>query len=134
MTQAVPLLVVEDEALVLIDLQDALEEGGYLVLAATDGPGALQLLDDRLAEVRALITDVDIGPGAITGWDIAQQAREVRPDLPVVYMTGASADQWASRGVPNSILLAKPFATAQLLTAVSQLINATTKIIPDQKE
>ena len=41
-----------------------------------------------------------------------------------VYMTGAAADDWASEGVPNSILLKKPFAPAQLVTAVSQLLNA----------
>jgi hypothetical protein len=39
-------------------------------------------------------------------------------------MTCASADQWTSQGVPNSILLHKPFAPAQLMTAVSQLLNA----------
>lgn len=38
-------------------------------------------------------------------------------------MTGASADDWPSMGVPNSILLTKPFAPAQLVTAVSQLLN-----------
>ena len=43
--------------------------------------------------------------------------------FPVVYMTGAAADEWASQGVPNSILLQKPFAPAQLVTAVSQLLN-----------
>jgi hypothetical protein len=41
-------------------------------------------------------------------------------------MTGASADQWAANGVPNSILLEKPFAPAQLVTAVSQLTGTTT--------
>jgi len=39
-------------------------------------------------------------------------------------MTGAAADDWGSEGVPNSILLKKPFAPAQLVTAVSQLVNA----------
>ena len=38
-------------------------------------------------------------------------------------MTGAAADEWASKGVPNSILLQKPFAPAQLVTAVSNLLN-----------
>jgi hypothetical protein len=38
-------------------------------------------------------------------------------------MTGDSAAEWASHGVPKSILLTKPFAPAQLLTAVSQLLN-----------
>jgi hypothetical protein len=46
------------------------------------------------------------------------------PTLPVVYITGASGNQWPSHGVPNSILLQKPFAPAQLVTAVSQLLNA----------
>jgi DNA-binding response OmpR family regulator len=41
-------------------------------------------------------------------------------------MTGAAADQWASHGVPNSILLTKPFAPAQLVTAISNLLNSTT--------
>jgi hypothetical protein len=38
-------------------------------------------------------------------------------------MTGAAADRWASSCVPNSILLQKPFAPAQLITAISQLLN-----------
>jgi DNA-binding response OmpR family regulator len=57
------------------------------------------------------------------GWEVAKQAREIDPTFPIVYMTGAAADQWASHGVPNGILLTKPFAPAQLVTAVSQLLN-----------
>jgi CheY-like chemotaxis protein len=49
--------------------------------------------------------------------------READPTFPVIYMTGAAADQWASQGVPGSILLEKPFAPAQLITAISQLLN-----------
>ena len=60
------------------------------------------------------------------GWDVARHAREGKPDMPVVYMTGDSADEWASKGVPNSILLTKPFAPAQLVTAVAQLLNTGT--------
>jgi hypothetical protein len=41
-------------------------------------------------------------------------------------MSGASAVDWPSKGVPNSIMLAKPFAPAQLVTAVSNLLNAGT--------
>jgi hypothetical protein len=44
--------------------------------------------------------------------------------LAIVYMTGDSAGEWAARGIPNSILLTTPFAPAQLITAVSQLMNA----------
>jgi hypothetical protein len=55
---------------------------------------------------------------------IARFARDIDPAFPVVYMSGNVADQWPSKGVPNSIMLAKPFAPAQLVTAVSQLLNA----------
>ena len=57
------------------------------------------------------------------GWEIARLVRQIDPAFPIVYMTGAAADGWASEGVPNSILLNKPFAPAQLVTAVSQLLN-----------
>lgn len=61
--------------------------------------------------------------GRMTGWEVATQARLIDAEFPVVYMTGAAADDWGAHGVPNSILLQKPFAPAQLVTAVSQLLN-----------
>jgi hypothetical protein len=39
-------------------------------------------------------------------------------------MTGTHGEEWASKGVPDSVLLNKPFAPAQIVTAVSQLLNA----------
>jgi CheY-like chemotaxis protein len=71
------------------------------------------------------VTDVAL-KGMMDGWEVARQAREVDPSFPIVYITGAAAGRWPSRGVPNSILLEKPFAPAQLVTAVSQLLNAGT--------
>jgi two-component system cell cycle response regulator CpdR len=44
--------------------------------------------------------------------------------MPVIYMTGTHGEDWASKGVPNSVLLTKPFAPAQLVTALSNLLNA----------
>ena len=64
----------------------------------------------------------------MNGWQVAKAAREINPAFPIVYMTGAAAGDWPSHGVPNSILLEKPFAPAQLVTAVSQLLNAGTHI------
>jgi hypothetical protein len=62
--------------------------------------------------------------GTINRWEIARAAREIDPGFPIVYMTGAAAEEWPSQGVPKSILLHKPFAPAQLVTAVSQILNA----------
>jgi DNA-binding response OmpR family regulator len=68
------------------------------------------------------VTDINL-KGTMDGWEVGKHAREIDPEFPIVYMTGAAADQWASNGVPNGILLTKPFAPAQLVTAVSQLLN-----------
>jgi CheY-like chemotaxis protein len=69
------------------------------------------------------VTDINL-QGTMGGWEVAKRAREIEPEFPIVYMTGASTDEYASHGVPNSILLTKPFAPAQLVTAVSQLLNS----------
>jgi hypothetical protein len=44
--------------------------------------------------------------------------------LPVVYVTGFYIEDWASQGVPKSIIVQKPFAPAQIITAISSLLNA----------
>ena len=116
--------VVEDEVLIHELLVQPLEEAGYSVLVAKSGTEALTVLDgDHAATMRALVTDVNLGGGQPSGWEVARRAREVHPDLPVVYITGDSAHEWPSHGVPNSLLITKPFAPAQVVTAVSQLIN-----------
>jgi CheY-like chemotaxis protein len=115
-------LVVEDQDLVRQTIVPGLEEAGYTVVEASSADAALRTLEEKGGTIRALVTDVDLG-GKITGWDIAHRAREMNPSLPIVYMTGANGDEWAANGVPNSVLLTKPFAPAQLVTAVSQLLN-----------
>ena len=114
--------VVDDEAPIQLIVQDALEEGGFVVATASSAEEAIAMLNAEGMAYNALVTDVNLG-GKLTGWDVATRARELLPDMPVVYMTGGAANEWASHGVPNSILLTKPFAAAQLITAVSQLLN-----------
>jgi CheY-like chemotaxis protein len=121
---SVLIFIVEDDITIQQILQAALEDGGYEVTSAFSGTEAMAILEAQLPQFSALITDVNLS-GTITGWDIAERGREINPELPVIYMTAASGHEWASKGVPNSILLAKPFAPAQLVTAVSQLLNVT---------
>lgn len=118
-------LVVEDDQLVKGVVEDSLSEGGFEAVTASSGEDAIALLDAAEGKYRALVTDINLGPEELDGWEVARHAREIDPNFPVVYMSGIEADQWASKGVPNSIMLAKPFAPAQLVIAVSQLLNAT---------
>jgi DNA-binding response OmpR family regulator len=117
------LFLVEDEELVLMTIEAALEDAGYTVRAARTGEEALTVLDSEGQQFQALITDVNLGP--IDGWAVARHARELNAQMPVIYVTGDSAHLWASQGVPKSVLIEKPFAPAQLVTAVSSLLIIT---------
>jgi DNA-binding response OmpR family regulator len=116
------ILVVEDDEAVQAVVADVLNEGGFEPATARTGEEAVTLLKGGQTNYSALVTDINL-LGRFNGWDVARAAREVDPNFPVVYMTGAAADEWAIQGVPNSILLRKPFAPAQIVTAVSQLLN-----------
>jgi DNA-binding response OmpR family regulator len=122
MADAPSIIVVEDEYLLHAMLEDALTDGGFASVFVASGEEAAALLNSEGTDYKALVTDVHVS-GHLNGWTLARLVRQSNPDLPVVYMTGAHGDEWASEGVPNSILVLKPFAPAQLVTAVSQLLN-----------
>ncbi len=119
----ITILIVEDDHSIQGLVEDALIEGGFEVAIAASGEEAVTLLQGIKGKYRALVIDINL-IARMDGWEVAKRAREIDQEFPVIYMTGARADQWGSHGVPNSILLVKPFATAQLVTAVSQLLNA----------
>ena len=117
------ILVAEDDQAIQGIVEEALSEGGFEVAIAASGEEAATLLSGNKGQYQALVTDIGLR-GRFNGWEVARRAREINPDFPVVYMSGQHAEEWASKGVPNSIMLAKPFAPAQLVTAVSQLLNS----------
>jgi CheY-like chemotaxis protein len=119
---SVLVFVVEDEILVRDDLESALERG-YAVAVAKSGEEAIAMLDTAGDAFAALVVDVNLGYGKLSGWEVAKHARELKPHLPVIYTTGGNPDQWRSMGVPNSVFIRKPYAIAQVLTAVSELIG-----------
>ncbi|MDB5394255.1 MAG: response regulator [Rhodospirillales bacterium] len=126
MEASVLIVVVEDDLVIRDCLSIALKKAGYAVEVASGGEEAIAVLERCKSECRALITDIILGDrGSATGWDVARHARELNRSLAVVYMSGDSGAAWASRGVPKSIFIAKPFDLAQIETAVSQLLSET---------
>ena len=114
-------LVVEDDSTVLMVLEDMLADQGHGVISARSGGEALNILGDASSQPDLLVADVRIGAG-LDGWEIARCAREIAPTLPVVYVTGDSAADWETQGVPGSRLVRKPFTDADLADAVNALI------------
>ncbi|HEY3656374.1 MAG TPA: response regulator [Steroidobacteraceae bacterium] len=117
------ILVAEDDRLLRTLVEDTLSDAGFEADLVVSGEEALALLTDHKGKYRALVTDINL-TGKIDGWEVAHRAREVDPTFPIVYMTGTQVEEWGSKGVPNSVILAKPFAPAQLVTALAQLLNA----------
>jgi DNA-binding response OmpR family regulator len=124
--QNVPIvLVIEDDDSIQTVVEDALSDAGFEPAIAPSGEEAVTLLKGMKNTYRALVTDITLR-GKIDGWEVAQQARQIDPEFPIVYISGKSAAEWPSKGVPNSIMLPKPFAPAQLVTAIANLLNRTT--------
>jgi CheY-like chemotaxis protein len=121
---AVVILVVEDDQAIQSVIEESLIDGGFEIAIASSGEQAIELMSAANPEYRAVVTDINLGRNRMDGWAVARHARESKPDMPVIYMTGDSADEWTSKGVPNSVLITKPFAPVQLVTAVAQLLNA----------
>jgi CheY-like chemotaxis protein len=120
-TQPILILAVDDEELVLEVIVAALEDGGYDVARAKAMIDALAILGERISELGGVVTDVNLGRGQPSGWDVGRHARDLNPNIPVIYVSGDSGHQWATRGVPRSMLLQKPFAPDDLVVALAEL-------------
>lgn len=116
-------LVVDDEELIRDLLEETLRDAGYDVITAATGAEALAHLESHEGFV-SLVTDVNLGASQ-TGWDVARRAREISPTIAVIYMTGDSAHEWSAHGVPQSTVIAKPFATFQIAVAIANILNTT---------
>lgn len=122
MTENAQILVVDDEDMVLDMTVHALLDGGYSAVPARSGDEAQALLEDARYDFAGIVTDVNLGDN-LDGWRLAQRARELKPDIPIVYTTGRSSAHWTSRGVPNSIVVDKPFSVDEIVAAVWTLLN-----------
>ena len=113
------ILVVEDDRDVRRLVVALLTEQGYAVSEAGDGASALQLLRSG-ARFDLLFADLVL-PGGISGEHLASKARDLCPDLRVLYTTGYT-DNLASLGHHSNILL-KPFKKAALTRAVREALD-----------
>ena len=120
--QTAPVLLYdEDDTMIRLALVDALEEAGFRVISAHDGDATIQLLHEQGQTLNGLITDINLGDGP-DGWCVARTARELMSGLPVVYVSAVSEHEWTSHGVPNSVMITKPFVAAQVVVAISSLL------------
>jgi CheY-like chemotaxis protein len=112
-------LVVEDEMLVSLMLVEAFSELGFAALSAARGEDAIALLE-QIEAIDVLITDHDL-PGAISGREVAQHARELHPDIAIVFASGRSDRGGENLMLPGARFVAKPYTAADVLAVVASL-------------
>ena len=121
----VTVLVVEDEEAVRTSIRRLLQREGYNVIEAPDGARALQLLEDASSHEVALVL-TDLRMPVMDGRQLAAALARRRPSLPIVFMSGFTAQLMDLRLVsPHLAFLAKPFRDSDLLATVRGQLNRT---------
>jgi CheY-like chemotaxis protein len=116
-------LVVEDEPVVRGVILEMLAEQGYRTLEAVDGPSGLRFLRSQ-QPIDLLLTDVGL-PG-MNGRQLADQARESRPGLKVLFITGYAESAAISEGFlqPGMEMITKPFDLGNLSRRVRAMVSS----------
>jgi CheY-like chemotaxis protein len=112
------LLLVEDNEQVRAVVRRQLTDLGYRLIEAGDADEALELLEN-VPDFTVLVSDI-VMPGAMTGIDLGERARAVKPDLKIILMTGyAGRDRMRDLDTCPFPVLRKPFDQVQLVTALT---------------
>ena len=120
-TPATRILVVEDEFLIRLTLVEALADEGFDVLEAETGDMALPILQQD-GSIALLLTDIQM-PGRLNGRRLAAAARETRPNLPVLFMTGQPDPVAEAVRSPLDRYISKPYRLVDICDAVRSMIG-----------
>ncbi len=115
------ILLVEDENAVRQLLRRLLEREGYVVLEARHGADALELWRTHATDIDVAITDLRM-PG-MSGIALADRLHAENADLPMVFMSGYADNDATASGSATGVFLAKPFSSAQLLSAIATVLE-----------
>lgn len=116
----VALLVVDDEPLIRDLLEQSFSDAGYVVTSAANGREAINRLEQAPPEL--LIVDVNLGEGP-NGWEVARRGCELKPGMPIVYITGGRGADTRPSWAPTGLILLKPFTPAQVVDVIEALLE-----------
>jgi CheY-like chemotaxis protein len=117
-------LVVDDEVDLLEVALAYLAEMGFAAFEARDGASALEVLAQR-SEIDLMVTDI-VMPGGMNGAELVQRARDLRPDLKIVYSSGFPAEALAEKSMPliDGPLLRKPYQRAEFAAIIHRVMES----------
>jgi two-component system nitrogen regulation response regulator GlnG len=124
MSESLPVLLVEDEDLLLSFLKTALERGGVKVVGASSGSQALSLLEH--GEYAGIVSDLRM-PGGVGGAEIFDWVQENRPALAsrFLFISGNVSDPYAAevRERTGALFIEKPFRITQLIELIHKVTS-----------
>lgn len=117
-------LIVEDEAILLVLAVSALQAAGYDTISARTVAEAVAIIEDPGLKLDLLFTDLGLADLTDGGLAVGQIMAKARPGLPVVYTTGRGVtDGIVKRFVEPSKFIAKPYTDQQLVSAAAELLD-----------
>ncbi len=126
-TEPIRVLLVEDEYLISEWVAESLSEQGFAVCTATTGMDALRCL--AAARVDILFTDINLA-GGMDGTMLARRARELLPDLPVVYASGRVNILDPQVRVPGSTFVPKPYVPSLIGRVLTNAVKSAAERVP----
>jgi len=123
------ILIVEDDEVVRTLAERVLEDHGYTVFTAQNGPAAIEMCRQSTTPIDLLLTDM-IMPGGLNGVEVAKQLQGIYPELKVIYMSGYTnhvlIDRTLSGG--KATLLQKPFTPKDLLKELREALDRESRM------
>ena len=119
----ISVLVVEDEVPISNLVADVLSASGFVVHEVTTADEALRYFDSGV-DIDVLFADINL-PGDMDGAELAARARELRPEMPIVYVSGRFKLSDISPLVSRSLFLAKPYDPADVCALLARLTGSS---------
>lgn len=127
--EPIRILLVEDEFLIAEWVAEALSEQGFAVHVVSNARDALRHL--AAAPVDVLFTDINL-PAGMDGAALARQARELLPELPVVYASARVAALEPQERVPGALFVRKPYEPTAVGRLIASLVDAVSAaLVPE---
>jgi len=125
--EPIRVLFVEDEFLIGEWIAQSLSEQGFAVEKVSNAADALHHIAGAAVDI--LLTDINL-PGGMDGAALARRARELQPDLPVIYASARATLLKQEARVPGSLVLPKPYEPAVLGTLLAAAVRAMMAAVP----
>lgn len=115
-------LIADDDAIIRMDAAEILEQAGFRVYEAAGYDQALAILEQAGESIQLLFTDVQMPPGEMNGFHLAEACSKLWPDIRILIASGAVMTPEDGALPPNTIFVRKPFSDEVVYDRLQELL------------